>query len=212
VWLDPADPPEEIRRKIRESGHSRFPVSRETIDEFEGVVNAKDLLDRVQESLPLDIMACLRQPLVIHEGTPVLRLLEMFRQASVHMAIVVDEYGGFEGVVTPTDILGAIAGELPEDEDIQEPDAVRREDGSWLLAGMMPVEEVERLLGRKNMASNEDYHTLAGFILWQLGRVPSIGERLEWEGLRFEIIDMDGRRIDRVLVFEGRRQLEDAEA
>jgi putative hemolysin len=211
VWIDPADPPEEIRRKIRESGHSRFPVSRETIDEFEGVVHAKDLLARLLDDQPFDIMACLRQPLVIHEGMPVLRLLEMFRQSSVHMAIVVDEYGGFEGMVTPTDILGAIAGELPEHEDLQEPDAVRREDGSWLLAGTMPVEEVERLLGRKGMASNEDFHTLAGFILWQLGRMPAIGETMEWEGLRFEIIDLDGRRIDRVLVSEVRRQLQEAE-
>jgi putative hemolysin len=211
VWLDLADPPEDMRRKMRESGHSRFPISHETIDEFEGVVHAKDLLARLMDGQPLDIMACLRQPLVIHEGTPVLRLLEMFRQSSVHMAIVVDEYGGFEGVVTPTDILGAIAGDLPDDEDIQEPDAVRRQDGSWLLAGMMPVEEVERLLGRKGMVSNEDFHTLAGFILWRLGRMPSIGETLEWEGLRFEIIDMDGRRIDRVLVSEAQRQIKEAE-
>lgn len=212
VWLDPTDPPEEIRRRMSDSGHSRFPVARESVDEFEGVVHAKDLLDRLMRNQPFDLIACLYQPLVVHEGTPVLRLLEMFRQSAVHMAIVVDEYGGFEGVATPTDILGAIAGELPEEEATEEPDAVQREDGSWLLAGMIPIDEVERLLGRTGMQSDEDYHTLAGFLLWQLGRVPTIGEQLDWEGLRFEIVDMDGRRIDRVLISDVARETKAAQA
>ncbi|HET6520833.1 MAG TPA: hemolysin family protein, partial [Geminicoccaceae bacterium] len=207
VWLDPADPPEELRREIAGSGHSRFPVSRGRIDDVEGVVHAKDVLDRIVAAAagrePFDLRACIRQPLIVHDGTPVLRLLELFRRSPVHMAVVVDEYGSFEGLVTPTDILTAIAGDLPEHATgVEEPDAVRREDGSWLLDGMIGLDDAERLLGRRGMKDGHGYHTLAGFVLWQLGHVPAVGERFEWNGLRFEVIDMDGRRIDRVLVAE----------
>jgi putative hemolysin len=119
------------------------------------------------------------------------------------MAIVVDEYGSFEGLVTPTDILTAIAGDLPEHATgTEEPDAVRREDGSWLMDGMVGLDDAERLLNRRGMKEGHDYHTLAGFVLWRLGHVPTVGEHFEWNGLRFEVVDMDGRRIDRVLVAE----------
>jgi putative hemolysin len=125
----------------------------------------------------------------------------MFRENPVHMAVVVDEYGALEGIVTPTDILIAIAGDLPEDlTDLEEEDAVRREDGSWLMDGMLGIHEVERLLERKDMRGDEDFETLAGFVLARLARIPQIGDHFDWDGLRFEIIDMDGRRIDRVLV------------
>ena len=117
------------------------------------------------------------------------------------MAVVVDEYGVVEGIVTATDILTAIAGELPEDaSDIEAPSAVRRDDGSWLMDGMLGIHEAERLLERKDMRGDEDFETLAGFVLARLARIPQIGDHFEWGGLRFEIVDMDGRRIDRVLV------------
>lgn len=142
-----------------------------------------------------------RSPLIVHEATPVLRLLEMFRENPVHMAVVVDEYGVLEGIVTPTDILTAIAGDLPESfTDIEEAAAVRREDGSWLMDGMLGIHEAEKLLGRKDMRNGEDFETLAGFVLARLARIPQIGDHFEWGGLRFEIVDMDGRRVDRVLV------------
>ena len=148
-----------------------------------------------------DLAASLRQPLVVHEATPVLKLLEMFRENPVHMAVVVDEYGVVEGIVTPTDILIAIAGELPEDAaDLEEAAAVRRDDGSWLMDGMLGIHEAERLLGRKDMRGDEDFETLAGFVLARLGHIPQIGDHFDWDGLRFEIVDMDGRRIDRILV------------
>jgi putative hemolysin len=117
------------------------------------------------------------------------------------MAVVVDEYGVVEGIVTPTDILTAIAGELPEDvADLEQAAAVRRDDGSWLMDGMLGIHEAERLLERKDMRRDEDFETLAGFVLARLARIPQIGDHFEWDGLRFEIVDMDGRRIDRVLV------------
>jgi putative hemolysin len=200
VWLDLEDSESEIRKSIVESGRSRFPVSRGEIDAVEGVVHAKDLLDRMMTGKPFELTACLRQPLFVHEGTPVLKLVEMFRTSAVHMAVVVDEYGSFEGIITPTDILAAVAGEFPETAEEAESTAVRREDGSWLIDGSVGIDKLERLLDRRDLVGNDDYHTLAGFVLWQLGHLPEVGERFEWKNLRFEVVDMDGRRIDRVLI------------
>jgi putative hemolysin len=200
VWIDLDDPEETIRLEIAESGHSRFPAGRRGLEEFDGVVHTKDLLDQLARTGTFDIAASLREPLVVHEGTQVLKLLELFRESPLHMALVVDEYGVVEGIVTPTDILSAIAGDLPEDlQDVADA-AVRRDDGSWLLDGMMGVDEAERLLERKNMRGDEDFETLAGFVLARLGQIPQTGDHFAWDGMRFEIVDMDGRRIDRVLV------------
>jgi putative hemolysin len=200
VWVDLDDPVETIRREIAESGHSRFPAGRKGLDDLEGVVHTKDLLDQLARTGSFDIAGSLREPLIVHEGTPVLRLLEMFRENPVHMAVVVDEYGVVEGIVTPTDILTAIAGDLPEEVGDAEQEAVRRDDGSWLMDGMIGIHEAERLLERRNMRGEEDFETLAGFVLARLGQIPQVGEAFDWDGLRFEIVDMDGRRIDRVLV------------
>jgi putative hemolysin len=200
VWLDLSDSPEDIRRTIVESGRSRFPVSRDGIDAIEGIVHAKDLLDRMLSGQPFDLAACMRKPLFVHEGTSVLKLLDLFRSSVVHMALVVDEYGSFEGIVTTTDILAAIAGEFPEDEGDAESTVVRRDDGSWLIDGGIDIDQLERLLNRRDLKSNDDYHTLAGFLLWGLGHLPEVGERFDWKNLRFEVVDMDGRRIDRVLI------------
>ncbi len=201
IWVDLDDPAEMIRREIAESGHSRYPAGRKGLDELEGIIHTKHLFDQVARTGKFDIAASLRPPLVVHEATPVLGLLEMFRANPVHMAVVVDEYGVLEGIVTPTDILTAIAGELPEDvSDLEEAAAVRRDDGSWLMDGMLGIHEAERLLERKDMRGDEDFETLAGFVLARLARIPQIGDHFEWDGLRFEIVDMDGRRVDRILV------------
>jgi Hemolysins and related proteins containing CBS domains len=201
VWLDPADDVESIRQRIYDSGHSRFPVSRRGIDAIEGIVHTKDLLDRLLSGEPFDIAAAMRATLSVHEHAPVLRLIELFRHTSIHLALVVDEYGTFEGVVTPADILKAITGEVGEGDEVDEQRIVRRDDGSWLIDGMVPIDEVERLLERPGMKTEEhDFHTLAGFVLWQVGHVPQVGENFAWADLRIEVVDMDGRRIDRVLI------------
>jgi putative hemolysin len=201
VWLDPTDPPEEIRQKIEAGGHSRYPVGR-SIDAIEGVVHTKDILDRLLRGDGIDLVACMQTPLSVHESTPILRLIELFRQAPIHMAFVVDEYGTIEGIVTVADVLAAIAGEFAEGEAAdEEPRIVRREDGSWLFDGMVGIEEVERLLGCSGMREeDDDFHTLAGFVLYQLGHVPRTGEHFRWRDLRFEVVDMDGRRIDKILI------------
>jgi len=201
MWIDLDDRPEAIRQEIAESGHSRLPAGRKGLDELGGIIHTKDLFDQLARTGQFDIAGSLRQPLIVYEATPVLKLLEMFRENPVHMAVVVDEYGVLEGIVTPTDILIAIAGELPEDvNDLEEAAAVRRDDGSWLMDGMLGIHDAERLLEQSDMRGDEDFETLAGFVLARLARIPQIGDHFEWNGLRFEIVDMDGRRIDRILV------------
>jgi putative hemolysin len=199
VWLDPADDPARIVAEIRESGHSRLVVSRGDIDEVMGIVHAKDLLDRALQGLPFDLKATMRKPLVVHDGTPVFRLLEMFRETSLHIAVVVDEYGSVEGLVTVTDILSSIAGEFPDAGDTEKA-IVRRDDGSWLIDGMTPIDEIEALIGQRDMRGDSDFQTLAGFILTELGHLPKPADNFTWRRHRFEVVDMDGRRIDKVLI------------
>ncbi|PWC31165.1 hemolysin family protein [Azospirillum sp. TSO35-2] len=200
IWLDINDPPEIVGREICDSGYSRFPVCHGDVDEVQGIVSAKALLDQSLNGIAFDLKAAMTRPLVVHDGTPVLRLLDLFKQASIHMAVVVDEYGSVEGIATMTDILEAIAGDLPEDGQEGDAAAVQREDGSWLVDGMTPVEEIEALVGVKNMKGEGDFHTIAGFLLDRFGHVPTAAEHFHWNGIRFEVVDMDGRRIDKVLI------------
>ena len=198
VWIDVEDSPQATLDEVLRSGHSRFPASRGEVDEVIGVVHVKDLLRQRDVSGAVDIDEALREPLFVDEHMPILRMLDRFKTSVVHMAIVLDEHGSFEGIVTPTDILTAIAGDLPEHEGDDKPEAVERDDGSWLLSGRMAVDDAERVLSVNDMAEGEDFHTLAGFILHQLGRIPSAGESLEWQGWRFEVVELDARRIDKV--------------
>ncbi len=200
VWLDLEDDPATIRREIAASGHSRFPVCKGEIDEIVGIVQVKDLFDRSLQGKPFDVAEAALPPLVVHESTTILRLLETFRGAPIHMAIIVDEYGSVVGIATPLDVLTAITGELPEGTTDEAPAVVRRADGSWLIDGMLDIEAAEHVLQRRNMRGEHDFNTLGGFVLWQLGHLPQPGESFDWDGLCFEVVDMDGRRIDKVLV------------
>ncbi|MCR6631731.1 MAG: hemolysin family protein [Magnetospirillum sp.] len=200
VWLDADEPVEGWRRRMAEAPHSRFPVARGSLDDVIGVLDTRRVLDRLLAGEPFDPMAAVVPLPVVHEGIRAPRILEMFKQSRAPMLAVLDEYGGFEGIVTMTDFLEAVAGELPSAGIDEEPAAVKREDGSWLLDGMIAVEEAESLLDLQGMGEEGDFHTLAGFVLSQLAHLPQIGEHFMWQGWRFEVVDMDGRRIDRVLV------------
>jgi putative hemolysin len=200
VWLDVEDDPAEIARVIRESGHSRFVIGKGSLDDALGVVHVRSLLETCLAGQPLDLLAALRPVLVLPDSTPVLRALEALRQARVSMALVVDEYGEVEGVVTVEDVLEAVVGDMPERRLGEEPAIVRRNDGSMLMDGMLAIDEVKLALGFDSLPDEESYHTLAGFILAQLGRVPEEGQAVVYGGWRFEVVDMDGRRIDKVLV------------
>jgi putative hemolysin len=153
---------------------------------------------QVAADKPLEPRAVLQQPLTVHESTTVLRLLDLFRQQAANLAVVLDEYGGVQGIVTPRDIFAAIAGEFAEDAD-DDPGITRRQDGSWLVDGRLRVTDLERGIGARELAS-EDYATVAGLLLHHMGHLPQIGETLENGGYRFEVVDMDGRRIDKILV------------
>jgi putative hemolysin len=202
VWLDIESPAEEIRRRIIDSPYSRMPVCRGTLDNILGVVKARDLLARVLAGEPLDLRAAMRPPLYVPETRTALQLLELFKQSATHIAMVVDEHGALEGLVTMYDVLEAIVGEMPSHLRSGESLAVQREDGSWLLDGRMPISDFKELFSIGRLAREEEggYHTLAGFIMTQLGRLPSVSDNFVWNNLRIEVVDMDGRRIDKVLV------------
>lgn len=212
VWLDIEENPEEIRRKITESVHSRFPVGQGSLDQLLGVVETKDLLVRCLSGLPIDLKAVMKRPLFVPEGMPALQVLELIRQSRVHIALVIDEYGGTQGLVTHHDILEAIVGEVPSVGEVREPLAVERKDGSWLVDGMLPVDRLKEIFHISALPEENRgiYHTLGGFVMNQMGRVPSAGQSFEWSGLLFEVMDMDGRRVDKVLIL--RRPEETAEA
>jgi putative hemolysin len=200
VWLDITESQACIYEDIAQSGHSRFPVCRGDVDEIVGVVHAKTLLDQLHNKGAIDLEAAIKMPLYVHESTKVLKLLDMFKSSLVHMAIVLDEHGSVQGIVTPTDILTGIAGDLPEEEADIGASAVQRDDGSWLLDGQTPVFEVEGILDVSGLGIDDaEYTTLAGFVLSQLGRIPAVGESFRWKNWRFEVVDLDGRRIDKVL-------------
>ena len=200
VWLDAADSRQRVWNTVRTSGHSRYPVCRGQLDELLGIVTTGELAEWLGDPASGELAARVRAPLVVHESTRILRLLELFRESKMHFAVIVDEHGSIEGVVTPANILIAIAGELPEAAREEAPEAVRRDDESWLIDGRMLIDDVERLLACGNMRAGDDYTTLAGFVLAQLGHLPATGENFRWRGFRFEIVDMDGRRVDKLMV------------
>ncbi|MGB4102029.1 MAG: hemolysin family protein [Alphaproteobacteria bacterium] len=200
IWIGETDDAVTIKETIRTSGYSRFPIGRGDLDEVVGVVHAKDLLNALLADKPLELQQLKRNILSVPETTPVLKLLEQFKASGQHQAIVIDEYGTVEGLVTVADILVAIAGEIPEHGQTGTDKPVRREDGSWLIDGGAPIDEVESLTSLKNLHEDGDFHTLAGFVLAHLGRIPATGDSFAWQSARFEVVDMDGRRIDKVLV------------
>lgn len=200
VWLDAADSRTAVWDTVRTSGHSRYPVCKDQFDELLGIVTTGELAEWLGDPAAGELAARVRAPLIVHESTRILRLLELFRESKMHFAVIVDEHGSIEGVVTPSDILTAITGELPDATNEEVPEAIARDDASWLVDGGMAIDDVERLLGSGNMRSGDDYTTLAGFVLAQLGHLPTTGENFRWRGLRFEIVDMDGRRIDKLMI------------
>ena len=206
--VDLTDGPDDIRRTILDSVHSRLPVHAGTPDEMLGIIQAKGLLDAYLRGERPDIKSQVRPAANVPDTADALDVVDVIKGSPVHMALVHDEYGHFQGVVTNADILEAIVGDFRTDEGPAEPDAVQRDDGSWLIAGSMPVDEMaDRLFVA--VPQERGYHTAAGFMLNQLGHLPDIGESFDSQGWRFEVIDLDGHRIDKILarrVAAGRRR------
>jgi putative hemolysin len=198
-WLDVQDPTEVHREELIRHRFSRYLVCDGELDRVLGMVMVKDLLAELLAGGPLDLQAALRKPLFVPESLRALRLLEMFRESGIHMAVVVDEYGGVEGVVTLRDVVEEITGNLAVGAD---PRMVRREDGSWLMDGALTMDEFWEALELEERRSEEraGYNTLGGLVVTELGRIPRSGDVFEAHGLRFEVMDMDGHRVDKVLV------------
>ncbi|MFN3592441.1 MAG: transporter associated domain-containing protein, partial [Thermaurantiacus sp.] len=199
-WIDLSASPDAIRATLVSSPHTRVPVADGSVDRIIGVIQARDAMVALLEGRPLDLAALARPAPVIPDVSDATVALTALRDSPVPMAIVVDEYGHFEGVVTPADLLAAIAGEFRSDmEEGLDPSVVTREDGSILIAGSVPADEMAELLGIR-LGGERDFQTAAGFVLAELAHIPTTGEVFEAHGFRFEVVDMDGRRIDRLLV------------
>ncbi|WP_372619331.1 hemolysin family protein [Falsiroseomonas sp.] len=198
-WIDRTAPPEDVSARLRASNVTRFVVADGRVDNVVGVVAAKDLLDQLLEGAPLSVPGAMRQPLVLPDTLSALDALERLRGDPIGMALVLDEYGSFEGVVTASDLLEAIVGELGPAPATESEPAVTRHDGSLLLDGMMASDELKARLDLPDLPREGTYHTVAGLMLALLQRVPKEGDRIVWAGWRFEIVDMDGRRVDKVL-------------
>ncbi len=200
VWLDQAASYENNLRTMRESQFSRFPVYRGNDQDVVGVLEVKTLLDRFADQSP-EIFRNLREPLFVSESTHAMKLLEIFREEQQSLALVVDEYGEMQGLVTISDLMGAVVGRLQSTENAED-DAlvVTREDGSLLVDGSLPNDDLRELLGGVALPDDDEYNTVAGLVIEQFGRIPHVGEHFDWAGWRFEVVDLDGARVDKLLL------------
>jgi len=208
VWLDLEDSSESNRNKIVNSAHTRFPVCQSSLDNVLGIVQVTSLLASLLQGHPFDLTASLRQPLFVPEAAPALKVLEMLKQTHTNIALVVDEYGIVQGLIALNDLVEAIVGDLPSVNQQCDSQMVQREDGSWLLDGIMAIDDFKKLFEIAELPGEQrgNYHTLGGFVLAHLGRIPAAADRFEWQGLRFEVMDMDGNRVDKVLIVPERPQ------
>jgi putative hemolysin len=196
VWLDIDDTVDVIRTKIAESDYSRFPVRQDSLETILGIVKSRDLLVQSLSGNEIKLKDQLKPAFFIPETMFASRALEIFKEKGTELLLVIDEFGGVQGLITINDILEEIVGEI----EIEEPQATQRQDGSWLLDGMLEVDEFKEIFNLDGLPHEDEYETLSGFIMVSLGRLPQSADRFEWHNLRFEVMDMDGRRVDKVLV------------
>jgi putative hemolysin len=202
VALDVDDPLDESFRKMAASPHQVFPVYEGDLDRLLGMAPVKSLWAASLSGGPIDLRALTEPALIVHESMPALEVLQRFRDRASNAAMVVDEYGGIQGLISLHDLMEAITGDLAVSQE-RSGEVVRRDDGSWLLDGALPVHEVRTVLEIDDPLPGEengDYETLGGFLMSRLERIPDVGDTTDWSGHRFEVVDMDGRRVDRVLV------------
>jgi putative hemolysin len=224
TWLDAEATPNEQLETVIASSHSRLPVGAGSLDACQGVLRTSQFLvaqrlagtradaDPTAMGRPggagpgavaIPLPPLLQPPLYVSETMRALAVIERFRESGSHIALVTDEFGGVAGLVTVTDLMEAIVGDLPSAEDAEDPSVVEREDGTWLIDGMLEIDSFRELVGRRTPvgeADSDDFHTVGGFAMHRLGHIPRAGEHFEADGLRFEIVDMDGNRVDKLLV------------
>lgn len=199
-WIDADADSRAVRACLLETPHTRIPVGQGSVEEIIGVVQSRDIMAALLKRQKIDVRALMRPVEVVPDQVDAMDALEVLRRSDVPMVMVHDEYGHFEGIVTPADLLSAIAGQFASDADLyDEPDVVEREDGSLLVSGQMPIDLLAERIGL-SLDEERDYATVAGHALWQLKRLPEVGEYFDDQGWRFEIVDMDGRKIDKLLL------------
>ncbi len=202
AWIDVTAPAAANLRRMAQGGYTHYPVCRGDLDHVLGIVSVREIWARQVSGQPADIESAMRPPLYLPETVAAYKALEQFKTTGRRIALVLDEYGGIEGLITLGDVLGDLVGDGPP--PVGAAGAVRRDDGSWLIDGMLPLDEFRDFIPVNELPGEElgYFQTLGGFVLAQLGRLPAAGDRVTWGGYDFEVLDMDGQRVDKVLVQE----------
>lgn len=203
-WIDVDASEDQLRDFLASHSHTQFVLCHGGLDNVVGIVRSADLLPHAFKDQPIVLRSLTKEALFVPDSMPAVQLLESFRKSHKHVALVMDEYGAVEGLVTVTDLLTAIVGDLPGDASEAQGPFVARADGSWLVDGSASIDEMSKHFEIESLPADEAgaYHTIGGFVMARLGRVPKTADRFEWNGIRFEVVDMDGRRIDKVLVMK----------
>ncbi|RJQ27724.1 HlyC/CorC family transporter [Candidatus Parcubacteria bacterium] len=201
-WLDIDSSNKAILDKIAKNPQPSYPICRRSLDKVIGVVITEDLLTHHLRGDGIDLLKFLQKPLLIPENTRALKLLELFKKSGNHLAIILDEYGSVQGLISLSDIIKAIVGNIPSSEDSDEKEIIKLKDGSWLIDGLVNIDEFKEYFKIKNLPGEKasNFHTIGGFVVSRLNKIPKEGDYFEWEGLRFEVVDMDENRVDKVML------------
>lgn len=202
VWLDIDSSFKAIRSKVAKYPHSHFPVCRDTLDKVLGVVRTEDILANFLIEERIDLRKFIHKPLFIPETTDGLKVLELFKKSGIHMALVVDEYGNVQGIISMTDILEAIVGDIPTIDELEEKEIMKRDNGTFLVDGLAPIDEFKEYFHINKLSGEKsgNYHTIGGFVMYKLNRIPVAGDNFEIESLKIEVMDMDSNRVDKILI------------
>ncbi|HSA84181.1 MAG TPA: hemolysin family protein [Patescibacteria group bacterium] len=202
IWLTLDSSYKTIRNKIAKNPHANFPVCRDNLDKVIGVVRSEDMLTNFLLEEKIELQKFIHKPLFIPESMAALKVLELFKKSGIHMALVIDEYGNVQGLLSLTDILEAIVGDIPTINELEEHEITKREDGSWLVDGLVSTDEFKEYFHIKRIPDEKSglFHTIGGFVMQRLGHIPQTGDNFIFENFRFEIIDMDGNRVDKILI------------
>src|SRR3989338_3288618 len=209
VWLEIDSSFKTIRNKITKNPHSHFPVCRDNLDKVIGIVRTKDVLTNFLLEEKINLKQFVTKPLFIPESMDGLKVLELFKKSGVHMALVIDEYGNIQGLLSLTDILEAIVGDIPTINELEEQEIVKRDNGTWLVDGLVSIDEFKEYFRIRKLPSERSgtFHTIGGFVMNKLGRIPVLGDKFEWDSLGFEVMDMDGNRVDKILIMKSDRKV-----
>jgi len=201
-WLDLNEDADFLRKQVDDSPHNRFPVCDSELDEVIGLVTSKDILNEVLAKGRFDVKTLIKPPLFVPENMRVIQLLEIFKKTPDHVAIVTDEYGGVQGLVTLHDVLESIVGDVPSSAALPTNQIIQRKDGSWIVDGMLAIDDLKKEFDLDSLPdeNKRNYRTLGGFCMFQIGSIPRVGDSFVWNKIKFKIIKMEGRRVERVLV------------